>query len=312
MAPIQRFTLFISMIAGSTAAHSWIEQLSNVAPDGTYMSAFGYPRGFVDKGVANFDQNSNMWQLPPAERVPWISKADLVCHPAQRVPLQSPNFPRLVSRPGTTVAMRYAEGGHATLPNGGPKLFGKPKLGGTVFVFGTDQPREEERLLDVLQWTHDGQGGDRRGRLLTSQNFDDGRCYELGNKSPLATSRMEQTPNAALGQLDSTVDLLCETDVKLPLDAPPGQFYTLYWVWQWPTAPGVDPNQLRGRDEYYTSCVDVDIANSIPSAQKTFTLAQQGSMSSAVRDFVSRGALTTNPLAPYSDPAFHNPLPTQA
>ena len=117
--------------------------------------------------------------------------------------------------------------------------------GGTVFVFGTQRPLQDEVLLDVLQWTRDGLGGDQRGRLLASQNFDDGRCYQLGNGATLANFRKEQTPNALPGQPGSEHQLLRETDDRVPGNMQVGKPYTMYWVWQWPNAPGQDPNLPR-------------------------------------------------------------------
>ncbi|OAL42813.1 hypothetical protein IQ07DRAFT_472452, partial [Pyrenochaeta sp. DS3sAY3a] len=241
-------------------AHSWVEQLSNIASNGSFMAGYGYPRGFVDKGVAHFDQNADVWLIPPLERQPpFVTHTDLLCHPSQRIADQTVNYPRLQTVPGGVIAMRYAENGHATIPNGGKNLLGKPEKGGTVFIFGTQQPLQEEVLLDVLKWTRDGSGGDRRGVLLASQNFDDGRCYQLGNNAIAADSRKKQTPNPLPGQLGSEHELLCETDVRIPDDVQVDKPYTVYWVWQWPNAPGKDPTYPNGRDEYYTSCVDVDL-----------------------------------------------------
>lgn len=97
--------------------------------------------------------------------------------------------------------------------------------------------------------------------------------------------------------------LLCETDVLLPKDLLIG-LYTLYWVWQWPTAPNEDQRIPDGKDEYYVSCIDIDIVESLSLPRGGMTLAQQDSMSSAVDNFSNRGALTTDPLALYK------PVPT--
>ena len=305
---LNQATLCLLATAGLGQAHSWIEQLSNVAPDGSYTSSFGYPRGFVDKGITGYVQGSNTWVLPQHDA--WISREDLLCHPFQRVPHQSLNWPRLKSVPGATVAMRYAENGHVTMPGGGKDKWGKPRLGGTVFVFGTSQPSTQELLLNVLQWTRDGQGGDKRGRLLSAQNFDDERCYQPGNGMVLSGERLAKTPNPHPGQPGTQTDLLCETDVQLPLDVPTEEPYTLYWIWQWPTAPGKDEGAPKGKDEYYTSCIDVDMVKHISSIQESATLMQQGSVASAVQGFSNRGAITTDPLALYSNPAFHSPFST--
>jgi hypothetical protein len=298
------FTPFVFGFATLAAAHSWIEQLSNVAPDGSFVTDYGYPRSFVDKGSSNFDQNANLWLIPPPEQhSSFVNQANLLCHPSQRTQNQSPGFPRLQTAPGSMVAMRYAENGHATIPGGGTGLLGKPEKGGTAFVFGTSQPQRSETLLDVLQWTHDGRGGDGRGRLLTSQNFDDGRCYQLGNGADLASWRKAHIPNPLVGQPGTEHEVLCETDVPIPLDIEVGKPYTLYWVWQWPNAPGKDPNLPSGKDEYYTSCADLDVVRIVPPKPRNHPLLQQDPIPTAVSDFQSRSALTVDPLALYSNPA---------
>lgn len=294
-------TLLLLLFVSLSSAHSWIEQLSNIAQNGSYYR-FGYPRGFVDKGSsADFNQSANVWLLPPLEQQPpFIRKDNPLCHPSQRNPQQSLGFPRLQALSGGTIAIRYAENGHATIAGGGKRLSGKPEKGGTVFVFFTQRPHSDEKLLDVLQWTRDGLGGDRRGLLLASENFDDGRCYQLGNGAALASVRKAKTPNPIVGQPNSEHELLCETDITLPKTIQPDIPCTLYWVWQWPTAPGNDPNYPRGRDEYYTSCMDVDIVKSLQPGQHDPRLAQQDPMPTAVSGFLSRTALTSEPLALYT------------
>jgi hypothetical protein len=306
------FVLFLLFVTEWAAAHSWIEQMSNIASNGSFLAGHGYPRGFVDKGIVNFDQSANVWLIPPPEQQPtFANEANLLCHPSQRAQLQSPNYPRLRTTPGGMVAMRYAENGHVTIPGGGSGLLGKPEKGGTVFVFGTSQPRREEALLEVLRWTRDGLGGDRNGRLLTSQDFDDGRCYQLGNGAALASWRKAQIPNPVAGQPGTEHEVLCETDVKLPDDIEVGKPYTLYWVWQWPNAPGKDMNFPGGKDEYYTSCADVDVMRVIMPTPPDHTLIQQDPMPTAVSNFKSRSARTADPLALYSNPAFQKLSKTQ-
>lgn len=286
---------FMLLFAPIVLSHSWVEQLSNIASDGSY-TRYGYPRGFVDKGRdSNFDQSTNMWLLPPSGQIPnVINSSNLLCHPSQRTPIQAPGFPRLQALAGGMVAMRYAENGHVTIPGGGKGLVGKPAKGGTVFVFGTRHPHAEEKIFDVLRWTRDGSGGDQRGLLLTAQNFDDGRCYQLKDEVALASVRKAQTPNPVVGQPGSEHELLCETDVQLPEDAHVGSPYTLYWVWQWPTTSRTD---YQGNDEYYTSCVDVDMVLSTQSYYADPLLGQQDPMPTAVPDFRARSALTLDPLA---------------
>ena len=304
-------TLFV-LTANWANAHSWVEQLANIGPNGSYVGSFGYPRGFVDKSAeGSFDQEANVWLLPPARDPPFISEADFLCHPSQRVSNQVGRFPRLQTRPGNVIAMRYAENGHVTIPGGGLGLVGKPEKGGTVFVFGTGQPRPDETLQTVLHWTRDGKGGDQRGRLLTAQNFDDDRCYQLGTYTALREARRLQTPNPQLGQPGSEHELLCETDVKLPEDVVVGQPYTLYWVWQWPSAPQPLPGPVQGKDEYYVSCTDVDVESGLSQSQGGTLLKDQDPMTSAVRNYKSRTALTVDPLALSSQAGFGRPTETE-
>jgi hypothetical protein len=291
--------LLTLMLLKLAAGHTWIEQLTNVAPDGKYVAGYGYARRFTDR-FPGFDQEANKWLLPQVGE--FVKATDLLCHPSQRSAVQSPNLPRLQSSPGNMVAMRYLENGHATITGGGTNLTGKPALGGTTFVFGTHNPRQEETLLDVLAWTRDGSGGDKRGRLLTAQNYDDGRCYQLGNSAALANIRAQQNPNSVVGQPGSRHELACETDVRLPRDTVVGKLYTLYWVWQWPTARSSD----RPKDEYYTSCIDIDMVVSVKSKDSENPSQQQDPMRSAVPDFLSRGALTQDPLALFSNPDFRS------
>jgi hypothetical protein len=306
--------LLLLLCSGLVYSHTWLDQLANIDPNGT-LFRFGYPRSFVDKGLAGFDQNANQWLLPPSGQPSiFVGKEDLLCHPSQRTSTQSPQYPRLQALPGSMIAMRYAENGHVTLPGGGSDLLGKPEKGGTVFVFGTQEPRSDERLADVLRWTRDGLGGDRRGLLLAAQDFDDGRCYQLGNKSALANERQTQTPNPVDGQPGSEHELLCETDVTLPEAVKTGQPLSLYWVWQWPTAANVDCSYEFGKDEYYVSCADVDIVASLPSGHVNQRLVQQDPNSEAVPGFRSRGAVTRDPLAlsSLSDFGLHGMRQTQS
>ncbi|KAL6171832.1 hypothetical protein ACJQWK_02831 [Exserohilum turcicum] len=287
----QALTAILVLTVNWANAHSWVEQLSNIGPNGSYVCSFGYPRAFVDKSAdGSFDQEANEWLLPPARDPPFINKTDLLCHPSQRTLNQASNFPRLQTKPSSMIAIRYAENGHVTVPGGGIDLVGKPEKGGTVFVFGTKQPRPEETLQN---------------------NFDDDRCYQLRNdRTTLSEARRLQTPNPKPGQPGSDHELFCETDVRLPDDVTVGQPYTLYWVWQWPTAPQQEPGPLHGQDEYYTSCIDVDIVTDLCLGLNGILLKDQDPMTTAVPNFKSRTALTADPLALSSQTGFGQPAET--
>jgi hypothetical protein len=299
-------------VAPLAMGHTWIEQLRNVNDQGEYVGEYGYPRGMVSKTDPGFTGFSMNWELPGANAQGnvFINKTTPLCHTAQRQQKQSQDkYPRLQATPDGFIAMRYMENGHVTLPN---NQKGKPKKAGTVFVYGTTTPKEDETLANVLQWTQDGQGGDKAGKLITMNDFDDGRCYEANN-TPEMQQRRKANPNYAMGQAiegaPGNYPLFCETNVQLPKDAPMGKPYTFYWVWQWNTAPDVDPGLPAGKDEYYTTCIDVDVASAnvamATEAEQKFALGpQQDAMSVAVSDWASRTALMTNALQGEVGPIF--------
>ncbi|KAF2469164.1 uncharacterized protein BDR25DRAFT_51495 [Lindgomyces ingoldianus] len=279
--------------------HTWVEQLRNINDQGKYVGEYGYPRGFVSKTDPGFTGDSNNFLNPPLQQQPpFINATNLLCHPSQRAQKQNDKYPRLQAVPGGFMALRYMENGHVTAPS--PQV-GKPEKGGTIFVYGTTQPSENEKIATVLQWTKDGSGGDKRGVLLGANDFDDGRCYET-NDTPISKQRKTSDPNFALGQVSDgpgNYPLFCETNVALPKDTATGKTYTLYWVWQWPTSPGKVDVLPNGKDEYYTTCMDVDVVDTIKqdAANAKFALGpQQDAMSVAVKDFASRTAIMTDPI----------------
>lgn len=188
--------------------------------------------------------------------------------------------------------MKYLENGHVTLPQNTP---GKPIGGGTVFVFGTSQPLENELLVDVLEWTIDGTGGDRRGKLIAAQNFDDGRCYQINTGNISLTRQQEEFPGPVEGQHGPVHEQWCETDVAIPSDVSINSTYTVYWVWQWPTAPGT-LGALEGKDEYYTTCSDIGILAGLLQSTVQNPLSQQDPQKSAVPDYQNRSAYKSSPL----------------
>ncbi|KAH9862682.1 hypothetical protein J1614_010775 [Plenodomus biglobosus] len=299
MSSIFKTTLAVLAIAPFALGHTWIEQIRNVNDEGEYVGQYGYARGMVAKTDPGYTGTSMNWELPAGQGKLFIDETTPLCHTAQRKPVQSSeNYPRLQATPGGYIAMRYQENGHVTKPE---NQLGKPEKAGTVFVYGTTEPDENETLLTVLEWTQDGQGGNKKGKLLTMNDFDDGRCYEI-NDSENWQERSKVIPNYAMGQAvegqPGNYPLACETDVQLPETAELGKPYTFYWVWQWNTAPGVDPGLPKGKDEYYTTCIDVDVASpdvaQAADADKKYAVVQQDAMASAVSDFSKRTALMTD------------------
>ena len=161
-------------------------------------------------------------------------------------------------------------------------------------MFGTSQPNNHESLTQVLQWTADGTGGDQRGNLLAAQNFDDGRCYQI-NSGNISITRQQQFPDPVPGQLGSVHEQWCETDVAIPTNIAIGSTCTIYWIWQWPTLPGT-PGLPDGKDEYYTTCSDVDVIAGPIQGAALNPLPQQDPQSAAVPNFQSRKAYKPNPI----------------
>lgn len=183
-----------------------------------------------------------------------------MCKASQQKQVQTDGSPRLQAPPGAAIALRWQENGHVSFPQTPP---GKAENSGEVYVYGTTQPKSDEQFEDIHNvWNADGSGGDKRGALLSVSTYDDGRCYQLTGASDIAVQRKQQFPHS------QGKDMFCQQDIALPANAPTGQPYTLYWVWDWSTEAGTEglPN---GKPEIYTSCMDVDIVADNGASQKS-------------------------------------------
>ncbi|EKV07883.1 hypothetical protein PDIG_61740 [Penicillium digitatum PHI26] len=256
---INAFTVLLALYT-QTQAHSWVEELTLIAPNGTFVGTPGYARGNYMRTTLGFSDPTMTYLIPPNTRanVTQILPIDKMCKDTQQDQTQSEGSPRLEANAGAAIALRYQENGHVTLPQNQP---GKPTNRGSVFVYGTTQPKTGEKFLDVHgAWTQDGTGGDGRGVLLAVQNYDDGRCYQI-NSGEISETRQAKYTHTADPRMGA--DLWCQQDIQLPLNAPSGKPYTLYWVWDWPTAAGIDPTYPNGKAEIYTTCMDVDMVNTV-------------------------------------------------
>ncbi|KIW54583.1 hypothetical protein PV05_06933 [Exophiala xenobiotica] len=240
------------------SAHSWVEQMMVIAPNGTLAGMPGFARGNVLRSSPGFGDPTMVNLIPPDGRtVNQILPSDLMCKSTQTSQTQTDGSPRLQAAPGSAVALRYQENGHVTLPDNQP---GKPQNRGTVYVYGTTNPSPDDSFLAIHRvWNADGTGGDGRGVLLSTQNFDDGQCYQT-NGGTISTQRQAQYGHTFDDLMGN--DLWCQQDIQLPSDAPSGKPYTLYWVWDWPTMPGT-AGFPDGKQEIYTTCMDVDIVDDI-------------------------------------------------
>lgn len=204
----------------------------------------------VNPSTPSYD--TQMTHLLPGDDRASLSMNDPMCASAQEKGNQTQGYPMLTASWGDTVALRYRENGHITKATGDKATFG------TVSVYGTLDARADDELVSIHHvWNANNTGGDQRGRLLHRQSFDDGACYEY-NDTPLATAR------AAIGQPPhDEVDgesLACKVEIVLPTDSRQGQFYTLYWVWDWPSVGVSSVAPGTTKQQYYTTCIDIQIA----------------------------------------------------
>ena len=263
--PFKTGLLAALLFAGNIApadAHSWVEQVQRIAPNGTFVGDPGYPRGKIFRTGGN-NPDDQVHLLPPNDRPePKILPDDKIAKfEREEDPTDSP---RIKAAPGELLALRYLENGHVSMPNVPEN---KPANRGTVFIYGTDKPSPDDKLLDIHHvWNKDGSGGDKRGKLIATRNYDDGQCREA-NPSEISTQRDKEFPKTA-DELQGA-NLWCQVDVRIPEDVDKSS-YTMYWVWDWPTLTpelaqkskdGVYPTQGEGvvKPEVYTSTVDIDI-----------------------------------------------------
>lgn len=263
---------FLPIIASLTLllfgcrAHSWVERLMRVDLNGTLMGRPGYIRGAVSRLDSSFNDFAMQHQLPPVARYdgPMIEMPDHICKETQVFGNYSQDLPALRASPGDFIALQYQENGHVTLPEITPQK----NTSGRVYIYGTSTPSSEDTLLSIHKvWNEDGTGGNGRGRLLAVRPFDDGRCYQI-NGGIISTERRTKYPKAAMAPQGA--DLWCQNDIRLPVDI--SGYFTLYWVWDWPTLPSIEIP--AGIPEVYTSCMDIEIAPTIQQGQVKYVGGQ--------------------------------------
>ncbi|KAH6705760.1 hypothetical protein EV126DRAFT_516664 [Verticillium dahliae] len=243
-----------------SGAHSWVERLRRLDLNGTMVGDPGYIRGFVSRLDTTFNDLRMQHHLPPNGRVAeqGILPTDRICRDSQRAMQSSDMFPRLQARPGDFIALQHQENGHVTLPETSPHK----EHGGTIFIYGTQVPAEDDRLLSIHRvWNEEGTGGDRRGSLLAIRPFDDGQCFQINN-GPISIARQDafnKDPADPQG-----ADLWCQSDIRLPnsIDG----IFTLYWVWEWPSKSG----DQQPPTDIYTSCMDIEVSACIQQGEVSY------------------------------------------
>jgi len=78
-----------------------------------------------------------------------------------------------------------------------------------------------------MRWTTAGTGGNRRGKLIAAQNFDDGRCYQINTRN-ISLTQQQKFPDPVVDQPGSVHKQWCETDVAMPSDISINSTYTVY------------------------------------------------------------------------------------
>jgi hypothetical protein len=282
LGPAGLAALWLLALTPLTQAHTWVEQLNVISSNGTFVGAPGFARGNVLRTNPAFSDPQMTNLIPPDGRSTGtvILPTDLMCKASQTIGNQTPGSPALVANAGDMIALRYQENGHVTLPQNQP---GKPANRGTIFIYGTTQPSNSDTLLGIHNvWTADGKGGDGRGVLLATRNFDDGQCYQV-NSGTISQQRQQEFPHKA--DILMGANLWCQSDVTLPTSIS-SSTYTLYWVWDWPTAPGTTgfPN---GKNETYTTCMDISISSGSGSSDTINFVKNQDLNSAAIESELS-------------------------
>lgn len=268
-------------------AHTWVEKVYRIASNGTFVDPAGYPRNFIPRTQA-FNETDALNQIPVAGQE--VTEQTLMCKGTKGV--QPAGYPSLAAAPKDIVALTYEENGHVT---GFTTKAGKPAGRGTVFVYGTTQSLPTDTYLGIHRvWNTEGTGGDKRGKLIAVQPFDDGRCFQAQSGKGQTTTDAER--QAAINFPPNT-ELPCQTDVTLPTDIGTSGTYSLYWVWEWPT---LYSNGAIQTNESYTSCIDINLTSQPVAPAGNFIAAQVSGTSALSAGVSSRMAtpILINPSAP--------------
>ncbi|KAM0166024.1 hypothetical protein ACHAQE_001884 [Botrytis cinerea] len=263
-----------------TAAHTWADELRVISRNGTFTTPKGYPRAYTPR-VGGYNPDDNLWKL-----LNTVPDSTTICNPKQ-VPGAKPLLSSqqvLSAAPGDFVAVRYQENGHVTEPTQAdtPEQ-GKGFGSGIVYVYGTADSKATDTFNSIHKvWNKDGTGGDKRGKLLATQYFDDMACFLAGNTNgnlfvdapantvTIAMARAEAYKFAPTSEMG--VNLWCQTDFQIPAEAQANKDYSIYWVWDWPTM-----DKKTGKttvSEIYTSCADIAITGTANKEEVSYIAPQ--------------------------------------
>ncbi|KAF3907526.1 hypothetical protein AA313_de0201767 [Arthrobotrys entomopaga] len=213
--------------------HSWPDQLT--CASGPFFNTNptpGYIRNYVGRASTQIDTLTTT-------RFTSLTSSQNVCSDRTKSPGQLPGFPKLKATPGDLVQAQYLENGHIWQTLSGQN--GPAANPGTIYWYGTQNPRSDRNITSVLEWTKDGKGGDGQGVLLDITPFDDGVCIEVGHE------------NAGPGRVSGP----CKSYFRLPTNVKVGKDYTVYWLWDYSQHFGPKPGYV----EWYSACMDISIVN---------------------------------------------------
>ncbi|KAK9437620.1 hypothetical protein VB005_08614 [Metarhizium brunneum] len=259
-------------LACLTSAHSWIEYAYVLAPNGTMVGNIGYPRGYQPRITSGWTDKIPQWILPENGTAFYTGKEILNKYPFE----QNPKQPVLEAAPGDHIALLHLENGHVTLPQ---TQANKPKNRGTIYLYGTSEPSENEKLFDVhLLWNKDGTGGNQKGVLLATRNYDDGRCFQP-NTADITNQRVAEWKDDGA---QNSQELLCHSDLKLPDNLKPGSFYTIYWYWDWPALNPAKINMDKTADGRFPWAGSFMRGDKVPNGWTMDTIGRNESYSSVI------------------------------
>ncbi|KXJ91235.1 hypothetical protein Micbo1qcDRAFT_225087 [Microdochium bolleyi] len=287
-------------VAPLADAHSWVEFLKRINPDGSFAKGTGYPIPYVARGAPGFSDDALINRIVDTKSNPSVCKQGNFKY--------SKDAPRLSAAAGDYVAMLYEENGHVTQPG----ITKRPYRSGNVYVYGTLKKTAETGINDVLySWNAQGTGGDKRGQLLATHFYDDGQCYQnLGGVEPDPQANIYTNRRKKYGA--TAID--CQSAFRLPTNLPEKGIYNVMWVWDWPLITGDNTNVT----EIYTSCAEIELGSKKSNSGQRINFSSDhnvtnGAIQSQIHtliEAVTLGSGTNSPPAPTATAG--NPAPTSA
>lgn len=248
--------------------HTWIEQMKVIDSTGAFTGDTGYARGWFARGEGWSDKAVQ-------QKIEVFDDAAAMC----RFPKVGENqiLATLKASPGDNVALLYNENGHVSF-----QTESKPKSGGIVYIYGTTDPKPDDKLKAIWKnWTVDGKGGDGRGSLLAVRKYDDGQCHEPVSPN-FSQEKLDRIAKDGINDM-----FMCQNDITLPDNLKPGEKFTIYWVWDYSTmktdSKAEEPtDDTRAAMELYTSCMDIDIVAG-PGTSKNLAYSATGIQNSGIK-----------------------------